>query len=235
MATIDYRTLIENLGPLLGTVAGASGNADILKFYEKNKALINILAGLGAQFIPGPKLAVPTDEDGKPTVNLPPSAPAPPPTGPPTPLEEARRVFSLQVKYFFIERKNTPWKKGGGRFIIGKPQFDAVLSGSDPLQAGDRIHIDITPHDQFGKPFQPGEAANNLLLRPDGYPAMEHRISGGIGELTNEYDDYGCTPVILIPWEGIQPGFQGVVGYSAAFSGITSNALPDLRIRPWGA
>jgi hypothetical protein len=149
-----------------------------------------------------------------------------PPVNPPRPVP--RTPESLEAKVFWISRKNTPYSKGGGRRLISDAEKQRVVSGSDPLQAGDRVCFDVTPYDQHGIKYE-GQKPLDL----------EHEV-GGVGELqVQEDNDY--TPVVLVPWEGdvVKPGYVGTIsyavrGYREDGHEITSNSI-SLRVKPWAA
>lgn len=171
-----------------------------------------------------------------------------------------RRVpAELRANYSGITRKNTPYKEEGGRKRLGTQAFRRVMppERADPLQAGDVVDENITPYDQFGKPFLSGEGVNDLLLRPDGFPGFRHTISGKgylVREAPKPSDPYGCTPGIRIPStfqdSDVKPGFEGEVSDHIELhldangravpegeTGVTilTVDLPALRIRPWKA
>jgi hypothetical protein len=203
--------------------------AKILRFYEQNKDLAKFLIGLFRG-------------DGKPPEVKPAPAPIPippPPAGPPPsvivppPASAAREIASLGLRYFWAERKNTPYKEGGGRKMIEGQKLQSILTGADPWQAGDRVCFDCTPEDQFGRKFMPGDPAN-ILMREIEYVVI------GDGELQTQ-DPTGLgfdpTPVIFVPWEpasGVKPGYQGELGLVARYHGIEART-PLTRIRPWAA
>ena len=211
----------------------------LLRFYEQNKTLFVILLPL-LQKIPGlfshPAAAPPAPPAPAP---VPPPPPAPPVAVVEPPASVARKIAALSVKYFWINRKNTPYTEGGGRSLLSTAQFQAVISRADPLQAGDRVTLDITPIDQFGRPFQPADSANVLMK------GIEHWVVGGVAELQLQDPEnlgYDPTPTLFVPWEpesGVKPGFQGELGYYCTYTDpgtgaeIRSNELPNLRIRPW--
>jgi hypothetical protein len=219
------------------------GNLDIgtlgkiLKFYEDNKTLFGIILKFAQPFLDRflhpaahPELPPPPP----PIVILPP----PPVVVPPPAAGAAREIAQLLLRYFWINRKNTPWVEGGGRKLLDTPLFQAILAGDDPLQGGDRVCFDVTPVDQFGRKFVTGDAANVLMK------GIEYEVLGGVGELQLQDPEglgFDPTPVVFVPWEGgtVKPGFQGELGLIARYTNpqtgqeIKSNALPLLRIRPW--
>jgi len=230
---------LKDVIPAIGAGVGIEDIGKAVEFFKKNRGVIGAILALFG--IGKPKTPAPA-----------PTTPAPAPTAPtsgsttvPTPQEPAeRRVASLRAKWFLIERKNTPGQQGGGRHIIAKGEFDAITSGADPARLGDRLHVDVTPIDQFGQAFQPGGEENKaLLVDPQdregelGKSRIEHVIEGN-GELTSEYDDFGCTPVILVPWEGgrVDSDEESSVTYRAIYRGpngerVESNTLPTIRIK----
>jgi hypothetical protein len=207
----------------------------IFNLYRKHKSkvetVIEILGGLfGKDDGPvAPSVPVITAPPAPPEV---PTAPAPPapPAVPGIPVAAARVISSLRMRFFFIERNHKP---------IPKPDFDKVMEGQDPLDDGDRIHIDITPYDQFGNEVRPGSPELGQLLNADGSNRMQYDLSGDTGEITNEYDDYGCTPVLKVP-RGLELGVEKSIGpFSAWFTRadgpvVAANPLPALRVKPWG-
>lgn len=172
----------------------------------------------------------------------------PDPQRPPLPAAaEPRRIAGLRGHWWFGERKNQPYMKGGGRKEISKEEFREIMSGRQGAQAGDRMHADFTPTDQFGHDFLPGQDVNRLLLDDQGNPAIVF-VPGDPLEETSR-DDFGMTPVFLVPWErpDIRPGYQGAAGVDAALYVKDGHAvrpeqphdtvyrvtLPPFRIRPW--
>lgn len=175
----------------------------------------------------------------------------------------ARRIAGVRaVHYMGAARKHQPYKEGGGRFSIDKDEFRSLMSQQSGCQAGDRFAGNMTPFDQFGKDFLPGEDANKLLLvrgmieehqdagyGPGLYPAWEWVTSGDC-EVTNEYDDYGCTPQILVPWKDpkIRPGYRGAFSVKANLYVKDGRAVkpgdphdnvfvaqfPEVLVTPWG-
>ncbi len=226
---------LKDLIPAIGSQVGINDIGAAITFYKKHRGVIAAILGL---FGIGKK-------DDVPTVPTPVPAPVPEP-GTPTPVPpqpERRRVAKLRAKYTLIERKNRPGEPGGGRHILSKPEFDSIVAGNDYLRLGDRVHIDITPEDDKGVAFQPGGEENRLLLKhenddPNWTP--NHRINQrieGEADLTSEYDDYGCTPVLTIPLQAAQvdSDVTWTVGYQPLFDGpggvIEGPRLPDLRVK----
>jgi hypothetical protein len=210
--------------------------ARALKFYEDNKALFALVFKWGGPLLQ--HLLHPTAPSG---TTSPVSVAVPPPVPvvvPPPPAAGApREIAQLLLRYFWINRKNTPWTEGGGRKLLDTPLFQAILALSDPLQGGDRVCFDVTPVDQFGRKFVTGDAANVLMK------GIEYEVLGGVGELQlQDPGDLGFdpTPVVFVPWDGeVKPGYQGELGLLARYTNpqtgaeVRSNALPLLRIRPW--
>lgn len=199
-----------------------------------------------------------------------PSSPADPPIVPTTDEDDTdfisdspdnsaiRRVpAEIRANWSGITRKKQPYKEGGGRDRLGVQAYRRVVDRSDPSQAGDVLDENITPYDQFGKPFLHGEGANELLLRPDGFPGFRHNISGKgylVREAPKPSDPYGCTPGIRIPStfqdDEVKPGFEGELfdhielhldangkAVPEGETGVTvlSVDLPPIRIKPWKA
>lgn len=213
----------------------------ILKFYEANKGLFTILLPIIQGLLkgsPGKAPAVP--------VVTPPAPPPPPTVIAPPPLPGGivappvkREIASLNVSYFWINRKNTPWVEGGGRYLLPSDKVKAILSREDPLQAGDRVCFDVTPRDQFGRVFAPGDDANVLMK------GIEYEVVGGIGELQLQDPEglgFDPTPVVFVPWEassGVKPGFQAELGLIARYTSPNTGVevvgqVSTVRIRPWG-
>ncbi len=162
----------------------------------------------------------------------------PPPPPPEEPPVKERLITSLRAKFYHISRKNRD---------ISKAEFDAIVSRNSPLQAGDRVHLDCTPYDQFGIEVGPGSPELEQLVNRqvvNGQEVATLRLRwlqpmDGIGEITNEYDDYGMTPVYKVP-KSAKVGEQYELGsfaleFTPAGSNrvVTSNELPSLRVRPW--
>lgn len=220
------------------------GNLDIsiltraLKFYEDNKALFGIIFKFAQPFLDkllqGKGVIVPPGPDSPPIVVVPPPAPVvtPPVAGAP------REIAVLLARYFWCNRKNTPWVEGGGRVLLGNDKFQEIVTLASPLQAGDRFTYDITPVDQFGRKFVTGDAANVLMKD------IEYEVLGGVAELQLQDPEglgFDPTPTLFVPFEGgvVKPGFQGEAGLVARYTNpqtgaeVKSNVLPNLRIRPW--
>lgn len=159
-------------------------------------------------------------------VIVPPPPVAPPPT--------ARIITSLRAKFYFVERKGK---------VLPKNEFDAIISRQDPLQRGDRVHLDVSPYDQFGREIiTDSPELEQLVNRETEPPSLRLRWlqpQDGVGEITNEYDDYGMTPVYKVP-KNLEVGQQYELGtFALEFTpeGVThpivSNELHSLRVRPW--
>jgi hypothetical protein len=210
--------------------------ARALKFYEDNKTLFALIFKWGGPLLQQLLHPTPTAVVAPP---LPVVVPPPLPVVVPPPVAGApREIAVLLNRYFWINRKLTPWVEGGGRKLLGNPEAQAIYAGDDPCQGGDRVCFDITPVDQFGRKFVPGDQANVLMK------GIEYEVLGGVGELQLQDPEgigFDPTPVVFVPWEGgtVKPGFQGELGLVARYTNpqtgaeIRSNALPSLRIRPW--
>lgn len=239
-----------DLSTLIPGVASSIGIEDIGKaidFYKKHRnvfqAILKVL-GLGGK--PKPVVVAPTpqpDTSPGPAPGGNTGTPTKPTSSVPTPTPEVRRVASLKSKYTLIERKRNLGEFGGGRYILPKDEFDQIVSGEGFCRPGDRLHVDITPVDQFGVAFAPGDEANNLLLKDVGVGQDEsnfritHDVDGA--EITSGYNDFGCTPVLLVPWEGvtIDSDEKWNVNYQAQYNGpggrgdvIQAPALPTIRV-----
>jgi hypothetical protein len=216
---VDYADLF----PAVGMSVGLDDITKIANVYRQNKGIFDALFGWLKQVF------VKSDERKDNGASQPVVVPAPvlPPPAPPKP--EARAVRSLKVKWYFIEipKESAHAEEGDipnkNMKIATKQQFDRYVAGKDALPRRSRLHIDITPVDQYGKEFEPGDEANKVLLRGDGYPAMRHIITGPV-VLTNEYDDYGCTPVLKIPKDVNLPG-RAAITYQAKLGEIESVEL----------
>lgn len=235
---LDFADVAENpssLGSTLSSLAGqvpggldkvAGGLASILAIAE----LVNRLIGMFKK-----EATKPVD----PPVVTGPNGPVviPPPPPPPVEPEPVERVIdSLKARFSFIERKGK---------VIPKDEFDRIIARQDPLQRGDRVHLDISPYDQFGKEVTPGSPElEQLVDRSVDPPELRLRWlqpQDGVGEITNEYNDYGMTPVYKVP-KTLEIGQQYELGtfalefLPASETGrrvIRSNELPSLRVRPW--
>jgi len=227
--------------PAVGASVGIEDIGKAIEFYKKNRGTIDAVIRFFKGLFGGGKKEVPApvpQPAPQPSEDVDESEPAPTPA-PGTGL----KVVGLKAKWFFIERKNTPGQQGGGRHILDKSAFDSIVAGSEYARLGDRLHVNITPYDQHGRDFVPGGDENRLLLNnPSGEDdtpnhRIKHEIRGN-GELTSEYDDYGCTPVILVPWVGeqIDSDKESSVSYVAKFYGpdgrvIESAELPAIKTR----
>lgn len=181
--------------------------------------------------------------------------PVPPPPVKPEdpPPAKVRLISSFNARYYHISRKNKDISKG---------EFDAIIGRSSPLDDGDRVHLDVTPFDQFGREVAPGSPELEQLVRrwvdENGIAHQELRLrwlvqaagkdglptfgGGGdaVGEVTNEYDDYGMTPVLKVP-KGLKLSEERELGcFQLEFTpdgqarGIVSNILTSCRVKPWG-
>ena len=181
------------------------------------------------------------------------------PLAPPvTPQPQIRReVAEFRSLWTGITRKRTPYKEGGGRVRVDAQGFRKVLTpgpDGDGLQAGDVIDMNHTPRDQFGKPFLPGEGANELLLRPDGHPGWVYEIEGKgylVRYMPDEHNPHGCTSSIRVPStfqdDEVKPGYHGELKVTvklpldasgkacelAVAAKVLSFTLPTVRVRPW--
>lgn len=232
----------------IGDILGILDNPKIKQYLPALLALIELLKGLGDR---KPADPLPPVEDDGPDPTDGPLAP------PVAPEPMIRRVpAEIRANWTGIARKKHPYQEGGGRVRVSAQGFRKVMTDQDGLQAGDVVDINITPSDQFGKPFLPGEGANELLLRPDGYPGFVHEISGKgylVRHMPDEHNPHGCTPSVRIPStfqdEEVKPGFRGTVGdtiklpldangkaceLSQAVK-VLSVTLPTLRVTPWAA
>jgi hypothetical protein len=163
-----------------------------------------------------------------------PAQPQPEPPGmnepEPTPAAD-RRIASAGVTVFWVARKNQPFKEGGGRYLIADAEKNRIVAGSDPLQAGDRVCYDVTPKDQNGVKFKPGDAANEqfqgVFYEALGMGEIQQQDPEGIG--------YDPTPVVFVPWKGVKPGDTGEVGLKVRFANGVEAEGPKLRVKAWAA
>jgi hypothetical protein len=156
-------------------------------------------------------------------------APAPAPTPTPQPAGE-RLPASFDAKWYWVNRKETPWQAGGGRYLLSDAEKRKIFDDGEPLQAGDRATADVSPVDAAGVKFQPGDPANAVLVD------MRHEALG-IGELQMQDPlevGYDMTPTCFIPWKhpDVKPGYQGEAGLRGTWRHL-SYSLPMLRVRPW--
>lgn len=240
---------LKDIIPAIGSSVGIDDIGKAVEFFKKHRGLIGAILGLfgiGKPKAPKPS-PLPPPTEPPPSPGLPPkdSAPGTPPS---TPAPGGVRIpTGLRSAWFLIERKNRPGEYGGGRHILGKDDFDAITNGDGWARLGDRLHVNTTPYDAQGD-FQPdnpdGRSDNRGLLVDPNDPAGEngksrivHHIFGN-GELTSEYDDYGCTPVVLIPWEdGDGPikndtDVVSEVSYQAEYRGPNGERVMGNRIGP---
>jgi len=206
----------------------------ILRWYEQNKGLADFFINLFRGQTKPPVIVAPPAP-----IVIPPPPPAPPPAVVLPPAPAAREIAALGVRYYWANRKNTPYKEGGDRKMIDGDFFRRILAGEDPWQCGDRVTFDVTPSDQWGRPFVPGDAAN-VLMR-----GIEYEVVGD-GELQLQDPDnigFDPTPTIFVPWDpasGVKPGYQGELGLIARYTNPRTgeqikSASPLTRIRPWAA
>lgn len=240
-AATDLSTLI----PGVGSSVGIEDIGKAIDFYKAHRAvfaaIIGFLGGIfGHKKAAAPAASSSTSSTSSSSSTSPTTGGTAPTGGSPGP--DTRRVASLRSRYMLIERKNNLGQSGGGRYILPKSEFDAIVNGDDPARPGDRLHVDITPVDQHGVAFQPGDPANALLLKDPtaGQGEFNFRITHDVdgAEITSGYDDNGCTPVLLVPWEGhtIDSDEKWNVNYQAQFNGdgrevIQAPPLPTIRVQ----
>ncbi len=233
---LDYANVAENpgsIGATLSSLAGkvpsgldkiAGGLGSILAIAE----LVNQLIGLFKKNEKRPaEPPVVTGPNGPVVV---PPAPEPPPDTDPV----ERECTELRAKFYFIERKGK---------VLPKDQFERIIRREDPLQRGDRVHLDVSPYDVTGREIEPGSPAlEQFVNRDTDPPSLRLRWlqpQDGVGEITNEYDDYGMTPVYKVP-KNLEIGKQYELGtFALEFTRegtndvVVSNELHSLRVRPW--
>lgn len=201
--TPDFKsqTDLSRAIPAIGKQVGITDIGEAIAFYKKHKTAIQaVLSFLGGIFGHKSSSPAPAGDPGPApggSTGTPPD-PGSPATPTPVPPQGTRRIpTSLHSEMTLVETKRRPREAGGGRDSHGETigdheTFKEIKAGTTPTRRGARVHIDTTPSDRFGK-FKPG-GDENLSLR------IRHVLTGD-AELTSEYDDFGCTPVILIPWE----------------------------------
>jgi hypothetical protein len=170
---MDYAKII----PLLLKYVTPDKLADLVKFYEANKDLINALFQLLAR----------RPEEVKP--------PATPPIEPPKPVA-THRIRTILGKVFYFEDDR---HGGSGGTILEKPVYDAILSpsGPDAQMKGQRAHLDFTPYDENGVEVPREEVRK--LVKPNGEPMVRIRCSSQSESLESFADrDVGFTPVYLL-------------------------------------
>jgi hypothetical protein len=235
---------IPGVAPMPIAMPAQVGDLDVnilsraIKFYEDNKPLFQLLFRFAQPLwerFTHPAQAVAVQPPPPPAD---PSDPPPRKEGPPDP-GTPRTVAVLLARYFWCNRKNSPWTEGGGRQLLGVADFQKVITLEDGLQGGDRFTYDITPVDQFGRKFVTGDAAN-VLMRD-----IEYEVIGSdVAELQLQDPEglgFDPTPTLFIPWEGgvVKPGYRGEAGIIAHWTDqntgaqVHSNELPMLRITPW--
>ena len=235
-------TDLRNVIPAVAASNGITDIGEAIAFYKKHRTAIQAVLG----FLKG------ILGKGKKEEVAQPATPTPAPESPmpsSTPEQGARRIpTSIESKITLIETKRRPREAGGGRDSHGNTigdheTFKEIVAGTTPTRRGARVHIDNTPSDRFGK-FVPGGPENMSLLKDssadrDWSPnhRIEHIITGG-GELTSESDDFGCTPVILIPWEEapgkpfpVDTGKEWEVTYQARYTGPDGSVVEGNVVR----
>lgn len=193
------------------------------------------------------KETAPVDETEEPTK---PATKVKPNEAPPVVSLEDYEVDSLKVEWMAIETPKGS-KPNTGQRLYNKSEFDKAVAGSDPVRHGSRLHINITPVDRHGRPFQPGEERNKLLLQNPNSPNAGPLDAGNfllqtlvdspsdIG-ITSDYDDYGCTPTLKVErWSEGQFNDQSWVTAQVRYvrprdgKVIVSGWLPKIRIAHW--
>lgn len=220
MAKIDFKFLLPFLAKIVGQkVQGA-------KVYKDNKELFDIL---GPQILEAIQEKLDKDEHGEP-VALPPVLPADEgpalPKVPQPPPVEKRVVSGLRLKYFFFEEEGQ---------IKSKPEFDAILSGSDALNARkSKIHVDIDPLDAKGEEIGPGSPELAQLLKPNGETKLQYRFKGSAPAPTTHqwHRDFGCTPVFKNHFDAFEDNVEYDFSVQAfTEDGLESNWAPVIRIK----
>jgi len=254
--SVDFTDVIDVVTDLKGGNVGAAVSW-LFRNKEKLGGLVGFLKGIGQHLGIGKKKTEQADH-GPTTV---PTVAPPAPTTPVPVLSvprEARRVAGLRLTVMGIEIPKSD-KPGTGQRLLNKLEFDKVMSGADPIDAGSRIHTDCTPFDQYGVAFQPGDPANasELLFDPNGPQEWANfRLKdvifedhgegtgepGGFTEPTSNYDDFGCTTVFKVS-RGIPNGEQHTLRFAKRYvkKDITqgevilfeSNVTQEIRVKPW--
>lgn len=259
---IDFSDIAGVVGSLAGTInippsknPNAITTGNVLTAVLKNPALLSLVLGLlshvGDLFKKKPPVIAVTPVPPVPVV-----IPTLPPPVNPLPAGQ-RKVASLRTKWYFFERTEN------GSKVLDKATYDDIIAGNQFLTRGDRLHVDITPVDQNGIAFGPGDAENNALLLKDpslgdveGNHRFDHVVSVNGQEyhsgdtvpglswdgqdvvfLTSEYDDLACTPVLTVSRD-LALNNSWNVSYHTIYtapdgSKIVGPKTPAVIVKPW--
>jgi hypothetical protein len=189
-------------------------------------------------------------------VPVPTPAPVPVPAPTPTPAPTADRVItSFRSHYIGIEGYKLSDPKNpdsGTHALLGGGTVRNILDGNDVCGRGYRLHLDITPLDQFGQPFyepdlekyadqffqNPAAGAVEGNNRVDHYITVDGQEYGPQGDmvagtpwdgqdvigLTSEYDQAALTPVLLVNYD-LSLGRERRASYRGVYHGPRGNTI----------
>ena len=250
-AKIDYKTALALAGEEDPEKAGG-----LLKLVDMLNRMSGWLAFLGidikaelkklvAKYVTDRKKA---DKTAPPPAQVPADevSSAPPPVVAPAPAPEpsARRISSIVTKYFWLAQGNK---------TISASAFAGVLDRSNPVVAGDRVAVNASPYDQFGREIasdgqegvdRPGFTGKNwtpeldaAMWYPDGSSRLRWFADGGIGRITGGTHQRGFVPKVKHDKGTLGDNEEGelgrVYGVYTAPDGteIRTNVLPSLRAK----
>ena len=249
--TTDYTAALKLAGET--DPEKASGLFKIIDQFNKLKGLLalmgidveGLLKKLVAKYITDRKKA---DKAAPPPAQVPADdvAAAPPPVVAPAPAPpaDARRITNIIAKYFWLAQENKTVSANG---------FKGVLDRSNPVVGGDRVAINATPYDQFGKEIasdgqegvdRPGFTGKNwtpeldaAMWYPDGSSRLRWFVRDGIGRITGGTHQRGFVPKVKHDkgtlGDNQEAELGSVYGIYTAPDGSTirTNTLPSLRCK----
>lgn len=232
----------------------ASGLFKLVDQFNKLKGLLALmgidvnalLKKLVAKYVTDRKKA---DKTAPPPAQVPADTSAPPPaTAPPAtapaPGPGARVITSIVAAYYWIAADNKTY---------GNADRKAKLSREDPIVPRDRVAINATPYDQFGKEIasdgqegvdRPGFTGANwtpeldaAMWYPDGSSRLRWFVEGGIGRITGGTHQRGFVPKVKHDEGSLGKNEEGELGvitgvYTAPDGTVINvNPLPSLRAK----
>jgi hypothetical protein len=166
-----------------------------------------------------------------------------------------RVITSFRSHYIGIEGYKLSDPKNpdsGTHALLGGGTVRNILDGNDVCGRGYRLHLDITPLDQFGQPFyepdlekyadqffqNPAAGAVEGNNRVDHYITVDGQEYGPQGDmvagtpwdgqdvigLTSEYDQAALTPVLLVNYD-LSLGRERRASYRGVYHGPRGNTI----------
>jgi hypothetical protein len=209
---------LKDILPILARLIGKK-YPEAAEFYKENKGLVDLVA---KELLEKNKTVVTkpvADEDDGPAM---PVVDGQVHTTPPP----GRKFSGLRLNYFFFQERGE---------VIGKPKFDAILSGKDALNAKQtKIVLDIDPLDENGVEIGPGSAELAQLINADGSNKIKYRFSGTCPPPTiHQWDrDFGCRPALKNHFEAFEDNVDYTFSVQAyTDSGLESNWSKEIRVK----